>query len=126
MTIRSWTWARQEIAGLNAEVDYHRIAHLSFSTRYGTPIFLHALFSVAFVHNVGMPAMAKILYRDGRGPIIRDTRRRNFDSLTFFGELYRHGMFHGPRLQGATRLLRWKCPAWSASSPARTLLSIRI
>ena len=86
-----WAWARQEIAALDSEVDYHRIAHLSFSTRYGTPIFLHALFSVAFVHNVGMPAMAKILYRDGRGPILRDTRRRNFDSLSFFGELYRHG-----------------------------------
>lgn len=103
MTIRSWTWARQEIAGLNAEVDYHRIAHLSFSTRYGTPIFLHALFSVAFVHNVGMPAMAKILYRNGRGPIIRDTRRRNFDSLTFFGELYRHG--EGPETQAIAQHL---------------------
>ncbi|MDO9451574.1 MAG: oxygenase MpaB family protein [Stagnimonas sp.] len=91
MKQQGWTWARQEIAGLDAQVDYHRIAQLSFSTRYGTPIFLHALFSVAFVHNVGMPAMAKILYRDGRGPILRDTRRRNFDSLSFFGELYRHG-----------------------------------
>ncbi len=91
MTPQGWTWARQEIAELDAAVDFHRIAQLSFSTRYGTPIFLHALFSVAFVHNVGMPAMAKILYRDGRGPILRDTRRRNFDSLTFFGELYRHG-----------------------------------
>lgn len=91
MKQRGWTWARREIAGLDAEVDYHHIVQLSFSTRYGTPIFLHALFSVAFVHNVGMPAMAKILYRNGRGPILRDTRRRNFDSLSFFGELYRHG-----------------------------------
>lgn len=89
--MRSWTWARQELAGLNAEVDFHRIVQLSFSTRYGTPMFLHALFSMAFVYNVGMPAMAKILHRGGHGPIVRDTRRRNFDSLTFFGDLYRHG-----------------------------------
>lgn len=105
MKDHSWTWARQEIARLDAQQDFHRIAQLSFATRYGTPIFLHALFSVAFVHNVGMPAMAKILYRDGRGPILRDTRKRNFDSLTFFGELYRHG--DSPQTRGiAERLVR--------------------
>lgn len=91
MSRPSWTWARDEIAQRNVETDAHRIAHLSFVVRYGEPIFLHALFSVAFVYNVGLPDMAKILYRDGRGPILRDTRKRNFDSLTYFGELYRHG-----------------------------------
>ncbi len=87
----SWTWARDEIARRDVATDAHRIAHLSFVVRYGEPIFLHALFSVAFVYNVGLPGMAKILYRDGRGPILRDTRKRNFDSLTYFGEMYRHG-----------------------------------
>ena len=96
---QSWTWARDEIARRNVDEDAHRIAHLSFVVRYGEPIFLHALFSVAFVYNVGLPGMAQILYRDGRGPILRDTRKRNFDSLTFFGEMYRHG--DGP----ATRVI---------------------
>lgn len=86
-----WTWARREIDRLSVSRDYHRIAQLSFVVRYGTPMFLHGLFSVAFVYNVGLPGMARILHRGGRGPILRDTRKRNFDSLTFFGELYRHG-----------------------------------
>jgi len=86
-----WTWARREIAALDVERDWHRISHLSFVVRHGTPMFLHGLFSVAFVHNVGLPGMARILHRGGRGPILRDTHKRNFDSLTFFGELYRHG-----------------------------------
>ena len=101
----SWTWARDEIAQCDVASDAHRIAHLSFVVRYGEPIFLHALFSVAFVYNVGLPEMAKILYRDGRGPILRDTRKRNFDSLTYFGEMYRHG--DGPVTRQITdRLLK--------------------
>ena len=102
---RTWTWARDEIAGLDVERDYHRIAHLSFVVRYGLPMFLHGLFSAAFVYNVGMPAMARILHRGGRGPILRDTRKRNFDSLTFFGELYRHGEGE-PTRRIVDRLLR--------------------
>lgn len=108
MTFRTasrWTWARDEIEQLDVERDYHRIARLSFVVRYGTPMFLHGLFSVAFVYNVGMPAMARILHRGGRGPILRDTRKRNFDSLTFFGELYRHGDSE-PSWRIAERLVR--------------------
>lgn len=105
MARRSWTWARQEIAALNVETDAHRIAQLSFVVRYGMPVFLHGLFSVAFVYNVGMPEMARILHRGGRGPILRDTRKRNFDSLTFFGELYRYGDSE-PTRRIAERLVR--------------------
>lgn len=105
MGSRGWFWARREIAALDEKKDFHRIAQLSFVVRYGTPIFLHGLFSVAFVHNVGHPGMARILYRGGRGPIIRDTRKRNFDSLTFFGELYRHGDSE-PTRRIADRLVR--------------------
>ena len=86
-----WSWARKEITKLTADTHYHRIAHLSFEVRYGAPIFLHGLFAVAFVYNVGYPQMARILHRNGKGPILRDTHKRNFDSMTFFGELYRHG-----------------------------------
>lgn len=105
MNGKSWTWARQEIATLDAATDFHRIAHLSFVVRYGMPMFLHGLFSVAFVYNVGLPGMARILHRGGRGPILRDTRKRNFDSLTFFGEFYRHGDSE-PTRRIAERLVR--------------------
>lgn len=105
MRLNRWTWARREIATLDVQQDFHRIAHLSFVVRYGMPMFLHGLFSVAFVYNVGLPGMARILHRDGRGPILRDTRKRNFDSLTFFGELYRHGD-SAPTRQIAERLVR--------------------
>lgn len=87
----SRTWARTEINRLDSRKDAQRIAHLSFETRYGAPILLHALFSVAFAYNVAEPRMARILYRQGKGPIISATRKRNFDSMTFFGELYRYG-----------------------------------
>lgn len=105
MSGKGWFWARREIAALDATTDFHRISQLSFVVRYGTPIFLHGLFSVAFVHNVGHPGMARILHRGGRGPILRDTRKRNFDSLTFFGELYRHGDSE-PTRRIADRLVR--------------------
>lgn len=88
---RHWNWARREIAGLDPQRDHARIAYLSFVVRYGMPMFIHGLFSVAFVYNVGLRSMARILHRNGQGPILRATRKRNFDSLTFFGELYRHG-----------------------------------
>lgn len=88
---RTRRWAREEIARLDPSRDAHRIAQLSFETRYGEPILLHGLFSVAFAYNVAEPRIARILYRNGRGPILRQTRKRNFDSMAFFGELYRYG-----------------------------------
>lgn len=91
MNLRSWRWARREIAHLDPSRDAQRLAHLSFEVRFGTPIFLHALFNIAFVYNVGIPAIAETLYRDGRGTTMRQTHKRNFDSMIFFGELYRLG-----------------------------------
>lgn len=91
MPKQRWSWARSEIATLDPRSDAQRMAHLSFEVRFGTPIFLHALFNVAFAYNMGIPDTARILYREGRGTIMRRTRKRNFDSMIFFGELYRHG-----------------------------------
>ena len=91
MSKQRWSWARSEIATLDPKSDAQRMAHLSFEVRFGTPIFLHALFNVAFAYNMGIPDTARILYREGRGTIMRRTRKRNFDSMIFFGELYRHG-----------------------------------
>ena len=38
-----------------------------------------------------MPAIARVLYRGGTGLILRETAKRNDDTLVFFGLLLRHG-----------------------------------
>lgn len=84
-------WARKRIAQLDPEKDAHEISHLAFEVRYGTPLFTHSIFSVAFARQAAIPSIAKVLYRGGRGGIITNTRKRNNDTLLFFGEFYKHG-----------------------------------
>ncbi|MFM2307775.1 MAG: hypothetical protein RLZZ367_2444, partial [Bacteroidota bacterium] len=85
-------WARKRIAALDAEKDAHEISHLAFEVRYGTPLFTHSIFSVAFARQAAVPSIAKVLYRNGKGGIITNTRKRNNDTLIFFGEFYKHGV----------------------------------
>jgi len=84
-------WARKRIAELNTEVDFVEINHLAFEVRYATPIFTHSLFSVAFAKQAAVPSIAEVLYRGGKGAIITNTRKRNNDTLLFFGEFFKHG-----------------------------------
>jgi hypothetical protein len=84
-------WARKRIAQLDPEKDAHEVSHLAFEVRYGTPLFTHSIFSVAFARQAAIPSIAKVLYRGGRGGIITNTRKRNNDTLLFFGEFYKHG-----------------------------------
>ncbi len=84
-------WARKQIAQLDAERDAHQIAHLAFEVRYGTPLFTHSIFSVAFARQAAVPSIARVLYRNGKGGIITNTKKRNNDTLLFFGEFYKHG-----------------------------------
>lgn len=84
-------WARKRIAQLDAERDAHQIAHLAFEVRYGTPLFTHSIFSVAFARQAAVPSIARVLYRNGKGGIITNTKKRNNDTLLFFGEFYKHG-----------------------------------
>jgi hypothetical protein len=84
-------WARKKIAALNTEVDFVEINHLAFEVRYATPIFTHSLFSVAFARQAAVPSIAEVLYRGGKGAIITNTRKRNNDTLLFFGEFFKHG-----------------------------------
>lgn len=88
---RRWWWARDEIRRLSPERDAQRMLHLSFEVRYGAPIFTYALFSLAFARQVAVPEIGAVLYRGGKGLIVTDTRKRNDDTLIFFGELFRHG-----------------------------------
>ena len=84
-------WARTEMAGLDAETDAERITHLSAEVRYGDPAVAAALYTVAFCRQMAVPSIAEVVHRGGRGPIMRDTRKRNDDTLTFFGEFMRDG-----------------------------------
>lgn len=84
-------WARKKIDSLDADKNAHEIAHLAFEVRYGTPLFTHSIFSVAFARQAAVPSIARVLYRGGKGGIITNTRKRNNDTLLFFGEFYKHG-----------------------------------
>lgn len=84
-------WARDEIARLDVEADYARIAHLSSEVRYGDPILTSALYLVAFLRQMAVPSIAAVVHRGGRSPIITGTRKRNDDTMVFFGEFLRNG-----------------------------------
>ncbi|HEX4870377.1 MAG TPA: oxygenase MpaB family protein [Moraxellaceae bacterium] len=91
MDIRHPHWARREIARLDPVRDCRRIAHLLLEVRYGEPRFIHPMFALAFSRQVAIPAIARVLYRDGKGIIMSQTAKRNDDTLVFFGLLLRHG-----------------------------------
>lgn len=84
-------WARKRIEALDVETDFVEINHLAFEVRYGSKLFTHTLFSLAFVRQMAVPSIAEVVYAGGKGPSIRNTRKRNNDTLLFFGEFYRHG-----------------------------------
>ncbi len=84
-------WARKRITELDVEKDFLEINHLAFEVRFGSKLFTHALFSVAFARQMAVPSIAEVVYRNGKGPSITNTRKRNNDTLLFFGEFYRHG-----------------------------------
>jgi hypothetical protein len=102
--MRDLFWARKELANLDPVQDARRYAQITFETRYGLPIFIHALFSVAFAYNMGDPRIANVLYREGTGTIIKNTRQRNFETLVFFGLIYEHG--DGPEGQRIIQRMR--------------------
>ena len=99
MNFQNPYWARKRVLELNPEIHAQEITHLSFEVRYASPIFTHSLFSIAFARQAAVPSIAKILYRDGKGEIIRNTRKRNNDTLLFFGEFFKNGISpHGKEI----------------------------
>src|ERR1043165_1754592 len=91
MNFRNPYWIRKRLQILDPEKDAHEIAHLAFEVRYGTPLFTHSIYSVAFARHAAVPSIAKVLYRSGKGGIVTNPRKRNNDTLLFFGEFYKHG-----------------------------------
>jgi mpaB/rubber oxygenase-like protein len=84
-------WARNEIAALDPVVDNERIMHLSAEVRYGDPVLAAVLFTVGFARTMAVPSIAAVVHRGGRAPIMTESRKRNDDTLVFFGEFLRHG-----------------------------------
>jgi len=84
-------WARRRIGQLDPDRDARELLHLAFEVRYGAPDFIHSMFSLAFARQAAVPGIAEVLYRGGSGLILTDARKRNNDTLLYFGELFRHG-----------------------------------
>lgn len=84
-------WARRRIRQLDTDRDARELLHLTFEVRYGAPDFIHSMFSLAFARQAAIPGIAEVLYRGGSGLIMTDARKRNNDTLLFFGELFNHG-----------------------------------
>lgn len=82
---------RRRIAVLDPERDADEIARLSLVTLHGHDAFVYLLFTVAFMKQVAVPTMARILHRRGTGDILRHTAKRNDDTIVFFGHLLDHG-----------------------------------
>lgn len=79
------------LAQLDPVRDHEEAARLSIEVQYGDKFFVHAAYTVAFARQVAIPSIARVVYRKGTGDMMRDVRRRNDDTLVFFGEMLRHG-----------------------------------
>jgi hypothetical protein len=91
---RRWAWGRsigRRIEDLDPVADNEEATHLSLEVRYGDAVFAHAAYTVAFARQVAIPSIARILYRSGTSDMMHDVRRRNDDTLLFFGEMLSHG-----------------------------------
>ena len=81
----------RRMAALDPVRDNEEATHLSVEVLYGDAIFVHAAYTVAFARQVAIPSISRIVYRTGTGDMMRNVRRRNDDTLLFFGELLSHG-----------------------------------
>lgn len=81
----------RRIAALDPVRDHEELTHLNEQVRYGDAFFVHAAYTVAFARQMAIPSIARIVYRTGNGDMMRDVRRRNDDTLVFFGEMLSHG-----------------------------------
>ncbi|MFM1918516.1 MAG: hypothetical protein RLZZ303_150 [Candidatus Hydrogenedentota bacterium] len=94
-------WTHREIAGLDVRRDARRIVQLLYEVRFASPFLVHLLFSLSFARQMAIPEMARILHGGGRGPILTAPRKRNDDTLIFFGLLIAEGDSEAGRAVGA-------------------------
>lgn len=81
----------KEIESLDPEVDYHRITQLTLGRVFSDAFFHQALFSVAYWRQVAVESIGPIIARRGYGDTLADVKKRNDDTLLFFGLIYRDG-----------------------------------
>lgn len=81
----------RRMAALDPVRDSSEATHLSVEVLYGDAIFVHAAYTVAFARQVAIPSISRIVYRTGTGDMMRNVRKRNDDTLLFFGEMLRNG-----------------------------------
>lgn len=84
--------------------DAERITHLSAEVRYGDAVLTAGLYTVAFCRQMAVPSIAAVVHRAGRSPIMRQTRKRNDDTMVFFGEFMRLGASSPAGLEAVARL----------------------
>ncbi|MET9327500.1 DUF2236 domain-containing protein [Tsukamurella sp. NPDC003166] len=82
---------RRRMDALDPVVDHEELTRLSLEVKYGDGLFVHAAYTVAFARQVAVPSIARIVHRRGTGDMMKDVRRRNDDTLVFFGEMLRNG-----------------------------------
>lgn len=82
---------RRRMDALDPVADHEELTHLSLEVKYGDGLFVHAAYTVAFARQVALPSIARIVHRKGTGDMMKDVRRRNDDTLVFFGEMLRNG-----------------------------------
>lgn len=81
----------RRLAELDPVRDNEEATHLSIEVRYGDAFFVHAAYTVAFARQVAIPSISRVVYRKGTGDMMHNVRRRNDDTLLFFGEMLRNG-----------------------------------
>jgi hypothetical protein len=81
----------RELDRLDPETDYHRMTQIVLGRLFCDGFFHQALFTVAYWRQTSVETIAPILVRRGYGNTLTETRKRNDDSLLFFGLIYRDG-----------------------------------
>lgn len=85
---------RRRLAALDPVIDHEEATHLSVEVLYGDAVFVHAAYLVAFMRQVAIPSISRIVYRSGTGDMMHDVTKRTDDTLTYFGEMLRRGHSH--------------------------------
>lgn len=88
------------VDALDPELDDERIVDLTTNWLYANPLLYTLTYVLVFLRQAAIPGIAEILDRDGRGPTVRNPRRRNAETLGYFGVWFRHG-YRGARGQRA-------------------------
>jgi hypothetical protein len=92
--LKNWTTGRalrSYVDSLDPLEDDEEITALVSNVLFGDAYFAHSIYLVTFARQVGIPGIAKVLYRSGNGDVVTDPVRRNNDTIVFFTEFYRRG-----------------------------------